>query len=377
MATALILLTVVVVLAVMFDFVNGFHDAANTISTIVVTRTMTPLSAVVMAGAANFTGFWFGTAVAKTVGKGVVNTKMITDIGSTPLAGNEILLHLLLAALCGAIAWNIFTWLLGLPTSSSHALIGGLIGSGVACAGIHVVNWGNGNMHDLINIISHGEFKKLNDAFGVLTIFAFIAIAPLLGYIVSILFTGVTIWICRKKNPRKADRGFKVLQVLSSIFASVAHGTNDAQKSMGVIAMAMVAANAYSTDSIKLTMDNVLDIHRWIPIVCFSAISLGTMFGGWRIVKTMGTQITKVHPMEGFTSSTSAATAISICSSMGIPVSTTHVIAGSIMGVGSIQGSGKVRWITARKIVWAWFLTIPAAATVAAISYTIIAKVLG
>jgi len=377
MATALILLTIVVILAVMFDFVNGFHDAANTISTIVVTRTMTPLAAVIMAGCANFTGFWFGTAVAKTVGKGVVNTKMITDLGATVGAGNEILLHLLLGALCGAVAWNIFTWLLGLPTSSSHALIGGLMGSGIACAGFGVVNWGHGSIHDLINIISHAEFKKLNETFGVLTIFAFIIIAPLLGYVVSVIFTGITIWVCHKMNPRKADKGFKALQVVSSIFASIAHGTNDAQKSMGVIAMAMVAANAYASDAVKLTMDNVLDIHKWIAITCYTAISMGTMFGGWRIVKTMGTQITKVHPMEGFTSSTSAAAAISVCSNLGIPVSTTHVIAGSIMGVGSIQGSGKVRWVTARKIVWAWFMTIPAAATVAAISYTIIAKVLG
>jgi PiT family inorganic phosphate transporter len=184
------------------------------------------------------------------------------------------------------------------------------------------------------------------------------------------------LWICRKSVPRKADRVFKVLQVFSAIFASVAHGTNDAQKSMGIIAMAMIAGNVYiGTASVPVNMDNVLDLHSWISLSCFAAISLGTMFGGWRIVKTMGTQITKIHPMEGFTSSVSAAGSISICSALGIPVSTTHVIAGAIMGVGNVRGAGKVRWVTARKIVWAWFLTIPAAATMAGLSFLVISKI--
>lgn len=372
METTLLILIVVVVLALIFDFVNGFHDAANTISTIVVTRTMTPFAAVVMAGFANFAGFWFGHAVAKTVGKGVVNTELINQMG-----GGNLMLHLLLGALVGAVAWNIFTWLLGLPTSSSHALIGGLIGSGIACAGVDVVNWGHGSFSDLFKIIAHGEFKRLNEVFGVKTIFAFILIAPMLGFVSATAVTMLTIWICRKAVPRKADRVFKVMQVLSSIFASVAHGTNDAQKSMGIIAMAMIAGSVYvSTATQTVNMDNVLDLHKWISISCFAAISLGTMFGGWRIVKTMGTQITKIHPMEGFTSSISAASSISVCSALGIPVSTTHVIAGSIMGVGNVRGSGKVRWVTARKIVWAWFLTIPASATMAAISYLIVSKIL-
>jgi len=382
MDSAFLILATVVVLALMFDFVNGFHDAANTISSIVVTRTMTPLAAVIMAGCANFTGFWFGTAVAKTVGKGVVNVKMITEMGATG-GVNQLLMHVLLGALCGAVVWNIFTWLLGLPTSSSHALIGGLMGSGLACAlslkgaaGINVVNWGTGSFSDLLNILANGDFKKMNELFGVKTIFAFIFIAPILGFLVASLVTSITMWTCRKMNPKKANRGFKVLQVISSIFASVAHGTNDAQKSMGVIAMAMIAAHAYASDtSVVLTMDNVLDVHKWIAFSCYTAISLGTMFGGWRIVKTMGTQITKIHPMEGFTSTTAAAATISACSSFGIPVSTTHVIAGSIMGVGSVQGVRKVRWVTARKIVWAWFLTIPATGTVAALSYLAIATI--
>ena len=374
MHSALLILTIVEKHPLLFDFVNGFHDAANTISTIVVTRTMTPLAAVIMAGFANFTGIWFGTAVAKTVGKGVVNTDKIIELGAAGGGVNTLLLHVLLGALCGAVAWNIFTWIMGLPTSSSHALIGGLMGSGIACAGIDIVNWGHGSFQDLNQIISSGQFKELNKVFGVKTIFAFIFIAPTLGFLVATFFTGVTMWICRNMIPKKADKGFKFLQVLSAIFASVAHGTNDAQKSMGVIAMAMIAGHAYAGE--KLTMDNVLDVHRWISISCYAAISLGTMFGGWRIVKTMGTQITKIHPMEGFTSSTSAAAAISLCTDLGIPVSTTHVIAGSIMGVGNIRGAGKVRWVTARKIVWAWFLTIPAAAIMAALSFLAISKIL-
>lgn len=372
MESALLILVVVVILALIFDFVNGFHDAANTISTIVVTRTMTPLAAVIMAGLANFVGFWFGHAVAKTVGKGVVNTELIEQLG-----GGNLMLHLLLGALVGAVAWNIFTWLLGLPTSSSHALIGGLIGSGIACAGPGVVNWGDGSFSDLIQILGNGDFKKLNTVFGVKTIFAFIFVAPFFGFATATFFTMLTIWICKKATPRKADPIFKILQVLSSIFASVAHGTNDAQKSMGIIAMAMIAGSVYAgTAAEPITMDNVLDLHSWISLSCFGAISLGTMFGGWRIVKTMGTQITKIHPMEGFTSSISAASTISVCSALGIPVSTTHVIAGSIMGVGNVRGAGKVRWVTARKIVWAWFLTIPAAAIMAALSFFILEKVL-
>jgi PiT family inorganic phosphate transporter len=379
METAFILLCVVVTLALIFDFVNGFHDAANTISTIVVTRTMSPLSAVVMAGVANFAGFWFGTAVAKTVGKGIIHIDKLKDFAILHNS-DTLMIQVLLGALCGAVLWNILTWLLGIPTSSSHALIGGLMGSAIAAFhGVGVVNWGNKGIGDLWSILSTGNFKDLNSAFGVKTIFAFIVIAPLVGFLTSAFFTGVTMWICRKMDPRKADKGFKFLQVVSSIFASIAHGTNDAQKTMGVIAMAMIAGGAYavSDPTTILTMDNVLDVHPWIAIACYGAISLGTMSGGWRIVKTMGTQITKIRPMQGFTSSISGAAAISACSALGIPVSTTHVIAGSIMGVGAVQGSSNVRWVTARRIVWAWFLTIPATAAMAAVSYLAISKILG
>jgi len=369
--TIFMLLAIVVVSALIFDFFNGFHDAANTISTIVVTRTMTPIAAVIMAGCFNFVGFWFGTAVAKTVGKGVVDVQMI---------GNDLLLYVLIAALAGAIAWNIITWLIGLPTSSSHALIGGLIGASVASAGFAVVNVGQGHTwNDLGELIVTGKFKDLTKTFGVLTIVAFIVIAPVIGFVISSFFTGLTRIIMQKANPRKADKGFKVLQVVAAIWSSIAHGTNDAQKSMGIIAMAMVAYTGVvaSQNGVKstITLDNCLDVHQWISVGCYLAISVGTMFGGWRIVKTMGTQITKIRPMEGFTSGTGAALTISACSELGIPVSTTHVIAGSIMGAGASQGAGKVRWNTARRIVGAWFLTIPATALCAALCFVIIKKI--
>ncbi|HSQ42390.1 MAG TPA: inorganic phosphate transporter [Fibrobacteraceae bacterium] len=379
MHTVFLLLSIVVVTALLFDFVNGFNDAANTISTIVVTRTLPPIVAVMMAGFGNFTGLCFGTAVAKTVGKGVVDTHWIIAMGAGS-GINELLLHVLICALFGAILWNLLAWSLGIPTSSSHALIGGLIGSALACAasfqgmsGLHVVNWGDGSWKDLGSIFAHGEFYRLNEAFGVKTIFAFIIIAPLFGFLVAAVFKGLALWICRNMHPHKAERGFRILQVLSAVFASIAHGTNDAQKTMGVIAMAMIAAHAYASDtSVVLTMDNVLDVHRWIAIACYSAISLGTMCGGWRIVKTMGTQITKIHPLEGCTSGTAVAMVIAACTHLGIPVSTTHVVAGSIMGVGSVRGFNNVRWVTARKIVWAWVITIPATATMASLCYLLI-----
>ena len=371
MDLTLTLLVAVVAMALLFDFFNGFHDAANTISTIVVTRTMTPLAAVIMAGCANFIGFWFGTAVAKTVGKGIVSVDGIQKLNGNP----EVVLYVLIAALLGAVLWNILTWLLGLPTSSSHALIGGLIGAGIAAAGFSVVNWGHGDFASLWEIIRTGAFKDLTKTFGVKTIIAFIFIAPMLGFMVAALLTWIVRIVCQRAHPKTADKAFKFLQVISAIFGSIAHGTNDAQKSMGVIAMAMVAAHAYANSG--LTMDNCIDQHRWIAFSCYLAISLGTMFGGWRIVKTMGTQITKIRPMEGFTSGTAAALAISGCSELGVPVSTTHVIAGSIMGVGAAQNASKVRWITARRIVWAWFLTIPATATCAALCFAVISRVIG
>ncbi|MFZ2658365.1 MAG: inorganic phosphate transporter [Victivallales bacterium] len=327
MDTTLILVIVVIVLAILFDFLNGFHDSANSIATIVVTKTLTPGQAVLMAGLANFVGYFtFGIAIAKTVGKGIINIENIT-------------LEVVLAALVGAIIWNIITWLLGLPTSSSHALIGGLIGSAVAAAGFKAV------------IIS-----------GVAKIVIFIFLAPLIGMFTASLFTIGILWIFRRTTPAKANSIFKRLQLVSSFWYSVGHGTNDAQKSMGIIALALFTGG--------ITKSFQLD--TWVVISCYAAISLGTMMGGWRIVKTMGTKIIKIRPMEGFSAETASAMVLLGTAHFGIPVSTTHVIAGSIMGVGAVEKGACVRWITARRIIWAWFLTIPLTALCSAITYFVL-----
>jgi PiT family inorganic phosphate transporter len=317
----------VVIVALLFDFVNGFHDAANAIATIVVSKTLTPLQAVILAGAANFIGYFtFGLAVATMIGKGVVHIDQVT-------------LPLLLATLLGAVAWNILTWLFGLPTSSSHALIGGLVGSGIATAGTKIVIWG-----------------------GVLKIFLFIFIAPIIGGLGAGIITILTIWIFRKSHPAKNGPIFKSLQLIASVFSSVGHGTNDAQKTMGIIALALLTGGVTSS----------FVIPQWVVLCAYTSISLGTVFGGWRIVKTMGTSITKIREMEGFCSNAAAAFVLLGTSHFGIPVSTTHVISGSIMGVGAVEHAAKVRWITARKIVWAWILTIPTAAVFAGLSYCVI-----
>lgn len=326
MSSALTLVIVIVAAALIFDFLNGFHDAANTIATIVVTKTLTPLQAVILAGASNFIGYFvFGTAVARTIGQGVVD-----------ISGTAQPLILILAALAGATLWNLATWLLGLPTSSSHALIGGLIGSAVMAIGVKAVLIG-----------------------GVLKIVLFIFLAPIFGGVGAFLFTALVLMFIRPVHPSKINPVFKYLQLVSSVFSSVGHGTNDAQKSMGIIALTLYAAG----------MTSSFHLQPWIIIACYTAISLGTMFGGWRIVRTMGTQITKIRAIEGFCSGTSSAAVLFFATHFGIPVSTTHVISGSIMGVGAVEHAGKVRWITARKIVWAWFLTIPITALCAAIIY--------
>jgi PiT family inorganic phosphate transporter len=324
MDPALILVIVIIATALIFDFLNGFHDAANAIATVVVSRTLTPGQAILLAGAANFIGYFgFGLAVAKTIGKGVVHLDQVT-------------LPLILASLIGAIIWNIMTWWWGLPTSSSHALIGGLVGAGIASAGMKAVVIG-----------------------GVLKIAAFIIIAPLLGMIGSGIFTVIIIWAFRKIKPRSANTVFRYLQLLSATWYAVGHGTNDAQKTMGIIAMTLVAGGIAK------------DFHLapWIIISCYSAISLGTMFGGWRIVRTMGTRITKVRAMEGFCAESAAALVLMGTAHFGVPVSTTHVISGAIMGVGAVEHAARVRWVTARKIIWAWILTMPITAAFAALAY--------
>jgi PiT family inorganic phosphate transporter len=317
-------------LALFFDFLNGFHDAANAIATVVVSRTLTPLQAVVMAGAANFIGYFaFGTTVAKMIGKGVVQLDAVT-------------LPLIMATLIGAICWNIITWLFGLPTSSSHALIGGLVGSGIAAVGLKVVIWT-----------------------GVLKIFIFIFLAPIIGMAGAIIFTTLIFRLFRNIHPGRAKGVFKKLQLVSSIFFSIGHGTNDAQKTMGIIALVLYASG----------MNASFRIDSWVILACYTAIALGTFFGGWRIVRTMGTKITKIGATEGFCAETAAACVLLGTQHLGIPVSTTHVIAGSIMGVGAVKPAATVRWVTARRIVWSWLLTIPLTAACSAVIYNLVAMV--
>jgi PiT family inorganic phosphate transporter len=330
MTLTLVLVVTVIVVALCFDFVNGFNDAANAIATIVVTRALTPLQAVILAAAGNFFGcLFFGTAVAKMIGHGIVHVESVT-------------LTLLIATLFGAILWQITTWRLALPTSSSHALIGGLIGSGIASAGFKVVVW-----------------------HGVLKIFSFIIIAPLIGIIGSIIFSTIVIWIFHKTTPTVSESIFKKLQLVTAASVSIGHGTNDAQKTMGIIALALFTG--HFSNSFEHG-----EIDRWVVIAAYTAISLGTLCGGWRIVKTMGTSITKIRAMEGFCSNAAASVVLIATAHAGIPVSTTHVIAGSIMGVGTVRQAGTVRWITARKIIWAWVITIPMASLFAGGTYLLL-----
>ena len=324
MTLAFALLVTVVAVALLFDFVNGFHDAANAIATVVVSRTLSPLQAILMAGFANFLGyFFFGVTVAKTIGNDVVQLAAMT-------------LPLLLAALTGAVAWNLITWVLGLPTSSSHALIGGLVGAALAAVGP-------------AGVLLHG----------VLTIVGFIVLAPVLGFFGASVITVLIFWLFRRANPNHTKGFFKGLQLVAALYFSTTHGANDSQKTMAVIAMALVAAGVNST----------LVLDPWVVFSCYFAISLGTTFGGWRIVKTMGTSITKIGPMEGFASNAAAGAVLMTTALLGVPVSTTHVISGAIMGVGAVENAAKVKWVTARRIVWAWIMTIPAAALIAAVAY--------
>jgi PiT family inorganic phosphate transporter len=320
-----------VLLALAFDFINGFHDAANSIATVVSTRVLKPHYAVLWAAFFNFiAAFFFETKVATTIGKGVVDPGAIT-------------LSVVAAGLVGAIVWDLITWRLGLPSSSSHALIGGLAGAAVTHAG-----WGV--------LVGAGLFK----------IALFIVLSPLIGLLLGFLYmVGVT-WIVRRNAPAKVDGVFRKLQLVSAGAYSLAHGLNDAQKTMGII-MLILFSTGYMTAA---------DLGRhapwWIILSCHGAIALGTMFGGWRIVKTMGMRITKLAPIGGFAAETSGATTIIGASLLGIPVSTTHTITGAIVGVGATHRLTAVRWGVAGTIVWAWVLTIPLSALIAAVVYALL-----
>ena len=314
-----------VVVALAFDFMNGFHDAANSIATVVSTRVLKPYQAVMWAAFFNFAAlFVFQLKVATTVGQGIIDASVIDH-------------HIIFGALVGAIAWNIITWYYGLPSSSSHALIGGLIGAAVAKSG----------------------FWALQSA-GIYKILLFIVISPTLGFLLAGLLMVAVSWICRRSTPAKVDRWFRRLQLVSAAAYSLGHGGNDAQKTMGIIVMLLIAAGLTGPKD---------PIPMWVVISCYVTISLGTMFGGWRIVRTMGQKITKLKPVGGFCAETGGAMTLFLATGLGIPVSTTHTITGSIVGVGSAQSASAVRWGVAGNIVLAWILTIPCAATMAAIAW--------
>ena len=317
----------IILTALVFDYLNGFHDAANSIATIVSTRVLTPGKAVIWAAFFNFAAaFGFGVGVAKTIGSGMVDLNSVDNT-------------VIWAGLSGAIFWNIFTWYFGLPTSSSHALIGGYAGSAVAKGGLGV-------------IIVSGWTKTL----------AFIVLSPVIGMILGFMLMAITLWVVKDSAPRRVDNGFRKLQLISAAAYSLGHGTNDAQKTMGIIA-GVLYTNKYIPS---------FEIPLWVILLAHSAIGLGTLSGGWRIVKTMGSRITALRPIGGFCAEAGAAVCLFGLAMNGVPVSTTHTITGAIIGVGSTRRLSAVRWGVTKQIVWAWLLTIPAAATVSAVVYKIL-----
>jgi len=325
-------LGLLVLLALVFDFMNGFHDSANAIATVVSTGVLKPQNAVAMAAFFNFVAiFVVDMKVAQTIGKGTIDPHFVDH-------------YVIFGALVGAIVWNIITWYYGIPSSSSHALIGGLVGAAVAKAGT--------------GVIASGLWKTVG----------FIVVAPLLGFVLGSIMMLLVSWIFVKSTPRKVDVWFRRLQLVSAAGYSLGHGGNDAQKTMGIIWMLLIAAGYVSA----------ADAHppAWVIISCYAAISFGTLFGGWRIVKTMGQKITKLKPVGGFCAETGGAMTLLMASFWGIPVSTTHTITGAIVGVGSAQKASAVRWGVAGSIVWAWIFTIPAAAFMSAVAWWIGTKIM-
>ncbi|GHT12159.1 inorganic phosphate transporter [Bacteroidia bacterium] len=363
----MVLLIIVIILALIFDYINGFHDAANSIATIVSTKVLTPFRAVLWAAFFNFVAFF--------IAKYIIGEFGIANTVSKTIFENFITLPVILSGLLAAIAWNLLTWWLGIPSSSSHTLIGGFMGAAIASVGnIDVVHW-----VDWIGV--GGKVNK-----GVVTIAAFIILAPLIGMIVSVLFTSFVFWVCRNVGHHKANRWFKRLQLVSSGLFSIGHGLNDSQKVMGIIGAALIAAT--NDASIANIMPEWMHMHSikemaennslaWVPFTCFTVIALGTMSGGWRIIKTMGSRITKVTPLEGVVAETSGAITLFLTEILKIPVSTTHTITGAIMGVGAFKRLSAVRWGITINLLWAWILTIPVSALLAALIYPIIRLIVG
>jgi PiT family inorganic phosphate transporter len=319
------LLIVLVAVALLFDFMNGFHDAANSIATIVSTGAMRPHLAVLWAAFFNFIAFLvFGVAVATTIGKGIVDPSIVDH-------------RVVFGALAGAITWNLITWYYGIPSSSSHALVGGLAGAAVAKGGVET-------------LIAAGFIKTA----------AAIVLSPLLGFVLGVLLMLLVSWVWRRATPQRVDRWFRQLQYVSAALYSLGHGGNDAQKTMGIIWMLLIAAGVAGPKD---------PLPFWVVLACQTAMGLGTLFGGWRIVRTMGMRITKLKPVSGFCASAGGAMTLFLATGLGVPVSTTHTITGSIVGVGSVQRVSAVRWGVAGGIVWAWLLTIPCSAFVAGVAW--------
>jgi len=316
-----------ILVALFFDFVNGFHDAANSIATVVGTRILRPLQAVTLAAIANFAGpFVFGVAVATTIGKGLINPDFVT-------------MPIIIGALVGAIVWDLITWLLGLPSSSSHALVGGVLGAGIAGAGLHAVIFGG--------------LEKV--AIGII-------VSPIVGLVVAFLLATLIIAFFAKKRPARVNSVFGRLQLISSTYFSLTHGANDGQKTMGIIALILLTEGVVTS----------FEVPFYVIIIAALAISLGTFFGGWRIVKTMAVKITQLKPYQGFAAETGGASILAALAWLGIPASTTHAISGAIMGAGAVKRMSAVRWGIGKRIVWAWIITIPASVAVAYVSTLII-----
>jgi PiT family inorganic phosphate transporter len=348
----LAIVVLLIVVALVFDFINGFHDAANSIATVVSTRVLAPLWAVAWAAFFNFISaapvLWGAELkVAATIGKGIIQFDQLKA------QGTPIVLTVVFAALMGAIVWNLLTWWWGLPSSSSHALAGGLIGATLP-------SLGHGGL------IPSGIFK----------IAAFIVLSPLIGMVLGSGMMILTTWIVRKNTPARVDSWFRRLQLVSAAIFSYSHGTNDAQKVMGVITLVLYGT-VWADRGAAAHMAEKFPVPFWVVLLCHAAIGLGTLFGGWRIVKTMGHSLTKLQPIGGFSAETGGGVTILALAHYGIPVSTTHTITGAIVGVGSTRGTRAVRWGVAGRIIWAWILTIPAAAIVAALVYVATHAIVG
>ena len=332
------LLIVIIALALIFDFINGFHDAANSIATIVSTKVLTPFQAVLWAAMFNFVAFF--------IAKYLIGGFGIADTVSKTVIADFVTLPIIFSGIVAAIIWNLATWWFGIPSSSSHTLIGGFAGAAIA-------KWGS------LSVVKGTVILKIA---------SFIFLAPLIGMLVAMVISVLLQWSVKRANPHKADSWFKHFQLVSSALFSIGHGLNDSQKVMGIIAAALIATHIQHPE-IGYGINSINDLPNWVAFACFTAISLGTMSGGWKIVKTMGTRITKVTPFEGVVAETAGAMTLSLTEFLKIPVSTTHTITGAIIGVGSVKRLSAVRWGVTRKLLIAWILTIPVSALIAAIVY--------